>query len=257
MIPTGDGLLVQRLFERLLASVDGDGRGGPLTIGDLYQRLIPYRSIRSEIGVMELASYEHGLLRLLGGEGGYLEVEGDTAAEEIRRELASPNPILGIYRDYADVSVRIVGASTATAPGEDAVMESAVGSRGNGGTAATGAPESPRPGGGQIVSAAPADAGLAQLRSVDGTAVEAGSEADRRQEERANPAAPVPNVTPIVSPDAPAVCTGCASSLPSVSGIRFCPYCGQVREPFPCGRCGTRLEPEWNYCIRCGAPADP
>ena len=37
---------------------------------------------------------------LLSGEGGHLVVRDPQALEEIRRELASTNPILGIYRDY-------------------------------------------------------------------------------------------------------------------------------------------------------------
>jgi hypothetical protein len=101
--------LLDRLHLRLRTALSSDsGSGsGPLTIGDLYQRLIPYRAMRFELGVMELAEYEHALLRLLAGERAYLEVGEAEALREVRRELASPNPILGIYRDFAGSPVRI------------------------------------------------------------------------------------------------------------------------------------------------------
>ena len=76
-----------------------------LTIGDLYQEVVPYRLIRGELGFTELAEYEHALLRLLSGEREYLELDRPEIADEFRRELQAPNPILGIYRDYADVGV--------------------------------------------------------------------------------------------------------------------------------------------------------
>jgi hypothetical protein len=75
-------------------------------VGALYQELVPYRLIRSELGFAELAEYEHALLRLLSGEREYLEMERPEIAEEFRRELQAPNPILGIYRDYADAAVQ-------------------------------------------------------------------------------------------------------------------------------------------------------
>jgi hypothetical protein len=63
-------LLVQ-LHERLIATLTAAPRSElPITVSELYQRFIPYRAIRHEIGVMELAAYEHALLRLLGCENG-------------------------------------------------------------------------------------------------------------------------------------------------------------------------------------------
>lgn len=79
----------------------------PPTIADVYQHLVPYRAMRGELGVWELAEYEHALLRLLSGEGGHVAVLAPQAVEEFRRELASPNPILGIYRDYPGAEVRL------------------------------------------------------------------------------------------------------------------------------------------------------
>ena len=45
-----------------------------VTVGDIYQHLVPYRTVRAELGFGELAEYEHALLRLLSGERDFLVV---------------------------------------------------------------------------------------------------------------------------------------------------------------------------------------
>jgi hypothetical protein len=97
---------LDRLYRRVFLALTRDP-GRALTIGDLYQDVVPYRLIRAELGFGELAEYEHALLRLLSGEREYLELERADVLEEFRRELQAPNPILGIYRDYADVPVQL------------------------------------------------------------------------------------------------------------------------------------------------------
>ena len=111
--------ILDRLHHQLARALERGYPGSPErlpTIGDIYQHLIPYRAMRSELGVWELAEYEHALVRLLVGEGGYLVVESPEVRDELIRELASPNPILGIYRDYAGVAVRIGGTQAAPLP---------------------------------------------------------------------------------------------------------------------------------------------
>jgi hypothetical protein len=94
---------IDRLYRRIADVLLRDG--GSVTVGDLYQHLVPYRAVRAELSFSELAEYEHALLRLLSGERDYLVVERVEVQEEFQRELRTPNPILGIYRDYADVGV--------------------------------------------------------------------------------------------------------------------------------------------------------
>jgi hypothetical protein len=96
---------LDRLYRRIATALARDP-GRALTIGDLYQEVVPYRLIRSELGFAELAEYEHALLRLLAGEREYLETDRAEVMDEFRRELQAPNPILGIYRDYAEVGVQ-------------------------------------------------------------------------------------------------------------------------------------------------------
>jgi len=101
--------LVERLYRRLVEAVSAwpPADTGALTIADLYQHLIPYRAVRGELGVLELAEYEDALLRLLVGEGGFVHVLDEDVQREIAQELGARNPILGIYRDYAAVELEI------------------------------------------------------------------------------------------------------------------------------------------------------
>jgi hypothetical protein len=95
---------VQWLYERLvraLRQARPDPFGGPVTVAEIYQELVPYRVVRGEGGFAMNADYEHALLRLLSGEGGLLTLEPPSAREIILRELESVNPNVTIYRAYA------------------------------------------------------------------------------------------------------------------------------------------------------------
>ena len=95
---------LDRLYRRVADVLLREPDAG-VTVGDLYQHLVPYRLVRGELAFGELAEYEHALLRLLSGERDYLVVDRPEVQEEFQRELRTPNPILGIYRDYAEVAV--------------------------------------------------------------------------------------------------------------------------------------------------------
>ncbi|MEX2583541.1 MAG: zinc ribbon domain-containing protein [Gemmatimonadota bacterium] len=217
--------LTERLYRRLLSALPhsaGGGAGEPTyTIGELYQRLIPYRAVRGEAGVLELAEYEHALLRLLSGEGGYLQVDDEEAVREIQRELASVNPILGIYRDYDLASFRLLGPTAAATRRDE--------------------PPALPP-----VPPAPPD-GAAQPRMTD---------AKPAQYEAAvapAPRAPSKVAPPVRPPAAPRLCQRCERTLPAVADLRFCPYCGRAQAPGECPACGAALDGGWSFCIRCGA----
>jgi hypothetical protein len=109
---------LDRLYWRLVRSLQQNGAAfdRPITIAEIYQQLVPYRAVRAELGFGELAEYEHALLRLLAGERGYVEVEVAQVRDEFRRELTAPNPLLGLYRDYAAVGVRVTGPRPPMAP---------------------------------------------------------------------------------------------------------------------------------------------
>jgi hypothetical protein len=114
-----DGGLMDRLYERLtdaLRSSRHEPFAAPVTVAEIYQELVPYRTVREDIGFSMNADYEHALLRLLAGEGERLKLEPSTARDVIARELKSSNPNVSIYREYAgcDVWVRPPAGSTPT-----------------------------------------------------------------------------------------------------------------------------------------------
>ena len=206
---------LDRLYRRVFLTLARDPARA-LSIGDLYQEVVPYRLIRTELGFAELAEYEHALLRLLSGEREYLELDRPEVADEFRRELQAPNPILGIYRDYADVGV----APNPFAPTLDATA--------------------PPP----VVVAGPAPSAAPATPRVD-----LPPPGERTDPAGAVTAEPAPAARPRPKP-----CPGCRSPLPTDREARFCPFCGKCLVPVPCADCSAMLEPEWTYCVTCGSP---
>lgn len=52
-------------------------------------------------------------------------------------------------------------------------------------------------------------------------------------------------------------CAWCGEDLPDRPGLKFCPFCGKDARVVPCPSCGETLEPEWRFCIGCGAEVEP
>jgi hypothetical protein len=80
---------------------------GPFTVAEIYQDLVPYPTHRDRIGVEMNGDYEDALIRMLAGEGGYLDLDSEHALRELRSELQTSNPNTGVYREFAAVDVRL------------------------------------------------------------------------------------------------------------------------------------------------------
>jgi hypothetical protein len=226
---------LDRLFSRLVGALAREAperAAGPVTISEIYQRLVPYRSIRSELEFSELPQYEHALLRLLAGERGYAVIDTPSVQEELARELKAPNPILGVYRDYAAVEVRLRPA--AAPAGDDAPA------------AATGQGGEPLP---------ELDLGLPRPTFVRSSGAAPGDLPPPTSAAPRDP--PPPRERSARVPPAPADCPRCEHALPKGRDVWFCPFCGATQRQMPCGACGALLEPEWAYCIRCGTERQP
>jgi hypothetical protein len=191
--------LLDRLYRKLreVAARQFPAESTPsFTVAELYQQLIPYRGVRGELGVLELAEYEHALLRLLAGERGYVRVDSPQMQEELRKELSSLSPILGIYRDYADTRVELPPQPEAPT-----------------------VPERPRP-------------------------------------VPVSPPLPAPRPALVEPPSRTVACRSCRRPLPVEAELRFCPHCGADQREAACAQCGLKLQPQWNFCIRCGTPRE-
>lgn len=215
---------VERLYLRLADSLQRNRRDAftaPVTVAEIYQELVPYRAVRSEVGFGMNADYEHALLRLLSGEGGYARLEPGDAASAILTELQSPNPNVGLYRTYAGCDVWIAkpaGLAEAEPP---------------------------------LVSQASADwIGLDALKEDTND--------DDAAPFVPPPAPPTTNgVTHVAAPEPESSrshgCRFCDSTLPTHRSVRFCPFCGADQTLRPCGSCGEAVEPGWAFCVTCGA----
>ncbi len=209
--------VLDRLYRRVLDTAGRTGIGSFTTVGELYQSVVPYRAVRGELKIAELAEYEHALLRLITGERDYAYVEEPAILEELRRELSAANPILGVYRDHADAVVRL----TRRPPPDE-----------------TDPAPPPR--------AADADAGLPLLSAP--SPVES---AEAVLPSSAVAAAVEPAAGKRREPDS---CPACRTYLPADREVRFCPFCGKCLRPVPCAECSSMIEPEWAFCASCGWP---
>jgi hypothetical protein len=255
--------ILDRLYQRLadaLQQARPEPFVAPVTVAEIYQELVPYRVVRDDVGFSMNADYEHALLRLLAGEGEWLQLEPATAREIIVRELKSPNPNVSIYREYAgcDVWVRPpADAASGRAPTADDVA-------------------------GYDLSwletldedEAPAPFAFAELvqdeeEEAAPTSQAAADTAPKQAEPvvappvREQPAAPQPvqrepargGTAGVPDRGAAVRCAFCDSELPSKRPVRFCPWCGGDQSMQPCGSCGEALEAGWSFCVACGASA--
>lgn len=202
---------------------------GPFTVAEIYQNLVPYSSHRDRIGVRMNGDYEDALLRLLAGEGGYLVLESEPALRDLRAELGTPNPNTGLYREYAAVDVRLNQATLDLALLAEGVPQDLSEEF------ASGEPLS-------VADLAPAEAALDTLSIVP-------PGVDVFQDRM--PASPP--ATGAATAAAPNACQWCRAELPARDNLNFCPFCGTDLKVVPCNDCGEELEPEWRFCIACGA----
>ncbi|HSR41299.1 MAG TPA: zinc ribbon domain-containing protein [Longimicrobiales bacterium] len=205
----------------------------PFTVAEIYQELVPYRTHRDRLGVEMNGDYEHALIRLLAGEGDYLVLEADTARQDLRRELKSPNPNTGLFRDYAAADVRL---NPERVPGlaQDAV---------------------------EVDSLAPVEVEAVEVEEevTEERMPEPGPADDDPQpaaaaapEERMAPE-PARPVVPETEETEGEACKWCRATLPNRENLNYCPFCGTDVNVVPCPSCGEALEPEWRFCIACGA----
>ncbi len=215
---------VEKLHRALVTAIaqarDGDF-SRPVTVSEIYQQLLPYRAARTAVGFEMNADYEYAMLRLLSGEGNFARLEPGEVRETLRSELESPNPNVGLFREYANCDVWI------TEPPKW-VFEMV---------------DEPDP----VIPQISEDDEAEDIEILLEDVVE-------EEEEEVTPpaappsAAPKPTVTPAVQH-----CAFCNGELPGGRLANFCPHCGSDQSQRPCPGCGELLEPSWRFCANCGA----
>lgn len=218
----------------------------PVRVAELYEDLIPYRAVRSTLGVELNADYEHALLRLLAGAGDLVRIEPDEARQELSREADQPYPAVGLFRKFSasrawvtlppadpedHARARIANDAVADPVPEQAAEEALPG---------------PRP------FTEPEPGSQPESEPEPGSQAAPDPEADAGERERSTlrlHTEPAPG-----EPTAPSgeACPFCGEELPSGRRVRFCPSCGGDQGLVPCPRCSAVLERDWEYCISCG-----
>jgi hypothetical protein len=263
--------VVTRLYRALVDELRrrGHPEGRPVKVSELYQDLVPYRAVRSSLGVELNADYEHALLRLLAGERGLLRLEPEQAREELRREVDAPYPFVGLFRKFSASNVWVEmparkpaapeppAANVANEPAEPARAPA----RADAAEAAR-VPAAARPRAQEAVppSTPQTATPLGEPPRIAAEAPEPGARPSRRSGSLAPVRAPVQlhaDAAPRVDPSerlthAGTDCAFCAESLPVGRRVRFCPHCGGDQRLMPCPRCDAVLERDWRYCISCG-----
>jgi len=224
MSPNGD--VLARFHRALVEEIRAkrpEYLDGLFTVAEIYQNLVPYGTHRDRLGIEMNGDYEDALLRMLSGEGGYLILESDAALRALREEVEASNPNTGLYREYAAVDVRLDPSR---------LLFSIQG------------------------GAAP---GIPELESMREEMLSVASLAPESEEDQASPAA-ASDVEPESSPAGAASdpehannCRWCRAELPQRGHLKFCPFCGTDVSVVPCPSCGEELEPDWRFCIACGA----
>jgi len=234
--PATDAL--DRLFRQLvrnLAELDPARVHGPVEVSELYQRLIPYRTHRTNLGLDTHEDYEMVVLRLLAGERGYALVEPAEAREALAREVAAVNPDTGFFKHYSSAKVTFDPGHVRAALGglpvgeEEQATESVL----------------------ELEPQPPLEVDAVGDRA-DADAVESGAGADGM------PFALEEETSPSVSPRiGSAPCSFCGGELPLGRAVIFCPHCGQNVGVVHCPSCGTELDFGWRFCITCGRQMAP
>ncbi len=277
-----DSKVIERFFRVLLEEIQAEAPRylrESFTVAEIYQSLVPYRTHRDRIGVEINGDYEDALLRLLAGEGGFLNLESDAARERVRRELKHANPNTGLFREFAAVEVSV---NRNRIPAElDFPKPALGGSDRSGEGAAASAPtggESGDGGGEAGLQTSPGTA-KSEARAAERTSKGAHSPSREPKSESREDVAPGSSpkgdlgsafqspTTPkpgAMRPGAPSrsnsdlppeSCPECAEELPERDTLRFCPFCGANVFVVPCGKCGEVLERNWRFCVSCGTSA--
>jgi hypothetical protein len=260
------GQLHRALVDSLVLS-DRHNLHDPVTVAEIYTDLIPYRSVRT-LGFALNADYEHALLQFLAGDGGYARIEPVEVRDQLRNELKSSNPNVGIYRQYAACDVFVA------VPEELDLIEELATKRGN---LAAVEPDAPavrpisRVETAQVEAAMHAPGELEPIAAIREFAARA-AQAVSSPPPASVIAPPQPNVAKTTVPaqrsqvdtvgaraadgSSETRCIACDHVLPSGRTARFCPFCGVDQTVRKCANCQEELGDGWKFCIACGVATE-
>lgn len=240
--------------------------GKPITLHDLLEILIPYRDVRSALGLTMKGEYDLAILHLLRG-GEHLRVEADLA-HAVEQALSTPEPDLSFLSALASSRLEVRPEAWARWSGETTPPDTMLQ------TLAPPARESElfpidRPAGathceessnGAWADPLPAPRSI-ERRSSAGSPRRPSTPAREPTRARKTVEGPteiegprrVEGAVSIEGAARPSErCRRCQRILPVRIDLAFCPFCGVGQADRTCAECGERLERGWAYCPRCG-----
>lgn len=214
------------LFRRLVVTANAaNALARPLDLGEILDKLVPYKAARRDGALETHEDYLHTMMQLVAGERDYVFAD-DLLQDDLRNELKSPNPDLGVLRTYLNASVRLSTEAVQRVLAGDTNIDIR--------------PSTP------IASAV-----VQEALAAPATPVAAGAPLAPA------PVAPAPVATATATP-ADTEFTGCPycnGALPAARAAKYCPHCGINLTVRRCPGCSSEIESEWKFCVTCGRSA--
>lgn len=208
------------LFRRLVLTAQAaDALARPIDLGEIMDTFVPYKAARRDGMIETNDDYLHTVMMLVAGEREYVFAD-DLMQDDLRNELATSNPDLGLLRTYLNATVRLSSTAVDQVLGGDTQID--------------------------LRPSTPIAASVVLQEPVA-----------RMSDPVPAPVAATPEVA---VPSTPRVththdCPYCAQVLPTGRDAKYCPNCGINLKTRRCPGCSTEIESAWKFCVTCGRSA--
>lgn len=246
------------IFRRLVLAARAAGAlERQLTVGEILETFVPYAAARRDGPIPTHDDYLQAVTELIAGER-ELIFGDDLMQDDLKAELASPNPDLTVVKTYAQTKVRLSTAGVQRVLAGDTTID-----------LRPPTPFSPRPaqepGASSAAAKAPAPS---PAPSPAPASVPVSAPVARAANTAPDAAGGEPTTSPgrsgaLFEAFSPAVetvpddsgCPYCAQPIPDGRTVRFCPSCGQDLRIRRCAGCSAEIESGWKFCVTCGRSA--
>ena len=216
---------IDLLFRRLvLAAQAADALARPIEVGEILDTLVTYRAAPRDGAIETHDDYLHAMMQILAGERELIFAD-DLMQDDLRNEVASSNPDLGVLRTYASAKVRLSTNAVQRVLAGDTEIDL----------------RPPTPVSTPVVVLAPAPASRPSA---------AGGVSSPEPVGGPSPATNIRSAEP-----QGAECPYCTHALPTDRLVKYCPGCGINLRMRRCPGCSTEIESEWKFCVTCGRSA--